>query len=153
MAPCALNPYYNFNFWAKQTVEPNDDMVELTVFMPNGILLILQTSWNATLAEVKEVRVRNGVVDPSWFQQFKVFLCTFRKYGKKPSENHYLGTSRRPASTCSGWSQNTQVTNCTMRRNAFATFNPTFACSASRTSKFPSTISCKRASIASSENP
>lgn len=54
MAPCALNPYYNFDYWAKMTPE-SPDTVELTVFMPNGILLILKTSWTATLAEVKEV--------------------------------------------------------------------------------------------------
>lgn len=50
------NPYYNFDFWANQ-IDPNEpEIIELTVFMPNGILLVLSISKTATLAELKEVR-------------------------------------------------------------------------------------------------
>lgn len=50
------NPYYNFDFWANQTNPNEPEIIELTVFMPNGILLILNISKTATLAELKEVR-------------------------------------------------------------------------------------------------
>lgn len=50
------NPYYNFDFWANQ-ITPNDsEVIELTVFMPNGILIVISIAKTATLAELKEVR-------------------------------------------------------------------------------------------------
>uniref|UniRef100_A0A336MQM4 phosphatidylinositol 3-kinase n=1 Tax=Culicoides sonorensis TaxID=179676 RepID=A0A336MQM4_CULSO len=56
MAPnvCSVNPFYNFDFWANQTAPNEPEIVELTVFMPNGILLLLKIPKTATLAEVKE---------------------------------------------------------------------------------------------------
>lgn len=53
--PGSVNPYYNFDFWASQVDPGGNDMVELTIFMPNGILLIIKASKCATLAELKEV--------------------------------------------------------------------------------------------------
>lgn len=55
MAPnvCSVNPYYVFDYWTASA--PENESVELTIFMPNGIVLILKTNKTATLAEVKEV--------------------------------------------------------------------------------------------------
>lgn len=50
---CMPNPYFVFDYWTASAPEPNE--VELTIFMPNGIVLIIKTSRTATLSEVKEV--------------------------------------------------------------------------------------------------
>lgn len=68
------NAYYNFDFWANQ-ITPNDsEVIELTVFMPNGILIVINISKTATLAELKEVR---GVscVEPLNHEFKTMFLC------------------------------------------------------------------------------
>lgn len=49
-----LNPYYNFDFWVKAAQNP-PEQIELTVFLPNGILLLLTTNYTSTLSEIKEV--------------------------------------------------------------------------------------------------
>lgn len=51
-----VNPYFNFDFWANQSPTPHEsEAVEVTVFMPNGMLIILNISRTATLADLKEV--------------------------------------------------------------------------------------------------
>lgn len=50
---CTVNPFYVFDYWTASA--PDEDMVELTIFMPNGIVLLLKTNKASTLAEVKEV--------------------------------------------------------------------------------------------------
>lgn len=51
---CGMNPYYVFDYWSTTALEK--DTVELTIFMPNGVVLLINTSKTSTLAEVKEVR-------------------------------------------------------------------------------------------------
>lgn len=46
-----LIPEYTFDYWIRGPVE----IVVLTCHMPNGIVIPLATSRNATLLEVKEV--------------------------------------------------------------------------------------------------
>lgn len=55
------NPFYNFDFWASQIAPNEPEVIELTVFMPNGILLVVNISKTATLAELKEVRINSDV--------------------------------------------------------------------------------------------
>lgn len=50
------NQYYNFDFWANQITPSDNEIIELTVFMPNGILIVINIAKTATLAELKEVR-------------------------------------------------------------------------------------------------
>lgn len=42
---------YCYDFWDLELPEK----VEITCLMPNGIIIILKVSYNATLAEIKEV--------------------------------------------------------------------------------------------------
>lgn len=50
------NPYLNLDLWANQNPTPHEsEAVEMTMFMPNGILIILNISKTATLADLKEV--------------------------------------------------------------------------------------------------
>ncbi|XP_063708405.1 phosphatidylinositol 4,5-bisphosphate 3-kinase catalytic subunit beta isoform [Culicoides brevitarsis] len=50
-----VNPYYNFDYWANQNPTPSEnEQVELTIFMPNGILIVLNVPKTITLAELKE---------------------------------------------------------------------------------------------------
>lgn len=45
-------PEYQYDYWRAPS-----DPTTLTVFMPNGVVILLPTHKNATLSEIKEVKI------------------------------------------------------------------------------------------------
>lgn len=80
MAPnaCGINPYYVFDYWSTTALE--SDTVELTIFMPNGIVLMINTHKTATLAEVKEVSRRSQMAVDYYLVAFYLIIIIIYGY-------------------------------------------------------------------------
>lgn len=103
---------YSPDFWFHDP----EDCIELTCLMPNGIVILLKVSYNATLSDIKEVCIKGFVRD----KMYKNILV-YRICGMRPQSILYMGSY----TICPCMSSHASIAwlkkkNCMMSRDVFA---------------------------------